>query len=182
MCCDEACRSGEHRWIGLSAYTALAPASGNKASTAAMVALQPEPMVHSVQRTRKFDASSGRANRCGPMDVLIVEHDALLAAVLTDALADDGLEAAVVPDDEEALEACQPDMPQVVVTGINRRRDDLRGLQFGRAIRNRCPLLGVIYMAALWPLQLTLNARERFLSKPLAMKTLIQTVRELLPT
>ena len=116
------------------------------------------------------------------MDVIIVEHDALLAAVLTDALADDGLEAAVVPDDEEALEACRPDMPQVVVTGINRHRDDLRGLQFGRAIRNRCPLLGVIYMAALWPVQLTLDARERFLSKPLAMKTLIQTVRELLPT
>lgn len=116
------------------------------------------------------------------MDVLIVEHDALLAAVLTDALADDGLEAAVVPDDEEALAACQPDMRQVVVTGINRRRDDLRGLQFGRAIRSRCPLLGVIYMAALWPAQLALNTRERFLSKPMAMKTLVQTVRELLPT
>ena len=116
------------------------------------------------------------------MDVLIVEQNELLATVLADALADEGIAAAVVPDDEEALAACQPDMPQVVVTGINRRRDDMRGLQFGRAIRNRCPLLGVIYMAALWPVRLTLNARERFLSKPLAMKKLIQTVRELLPT
>ena len=117
---------------------------------------------------------------CKPMNVLVVERDALLATVLTDALADDGIEAVVVSDDEEALEACQPDMPQVVVTGINRGGDDLRGLKFGRAIRNRCPLLGVIYMAALWPVQVTLNARERFLSKPMAMKKLIQTVRELL--
>ena len=110
---------------------------------------------------------------CKPMNVLVVERDALLATVLTDALADDGIEAVVVSDDEEALEACQPDMPQVVVTGINRGGDDLRGLKFGRAIRNRCPLLGVIYMAALWPVQVTLNARERFLSKPMAMKKLI---------
>jgi DNA-binding NtrC family response regulator len=116
------------------------------------------------------------------MDVLIVEHDPLLAEVFADALAADGIEVAVVPDDEEALVACLPHMAQVMVTGINRRRDDLRGLQFGRAIRNRCPLLGVIYMAPLWPVQLTLNTRERFLSKPLAMRTLIQTVRELLPT
>ena len=62
------------------------------------------------------------------MDVLIVEQNELLATVLADALADEGIAAAVVPDDEEALAACQPDMPQVVVTGINRRRDDMRGL------------------------------------------------------
>ena len=115
------------------------------------------------------------------MDVLIVEQNELLAAVLADALADEGIAAAVVPDDEEALAACQPDMPQVVVTGINRRRDDMRGLQFGRAIRNRCPLLAVIYMAALFPTQAALNKHERFLAKPMAMETLVQTVRELLP-
>jgi CheY-like chemotaxis protein len=97
------------------------------------------------------------------MDVLIVEQNELLAAVLADALADEGIAAAVVPDDEEALAACQPDMPQVVVTGINRRRDDMRGLQFGRAIRNRCPLLAVIYMAALFPTQAALNKHERSL-------------------
>ena len=51
------------------------------------------------------------------MDVLIVEQNELLAAVLADALADEGFEAAVVPDDDEALSSCQPDMPQVVVTG-----------------------------------------------------------------
>lgn len=74
-----------------------------------------------------------------------------------------------------------PDVTQVVVTGLNRRRDDMKGLQFGRAIRNRCPLLAVIYMAALLPTQLALDTHERFLAKPMAMETLIQTVRELLP-
>jgi DNA-binding NtrC family response regulator len=116
------------------------------------------------------------------MDVLIVERNELLAGVLLDALAVEGIEAAIVPDDEEALATCQPDMAQVVVTGINRRRDDMRGLQFGRAIRNRCPLLAVIYMAALLPPQLALNVHERFLVKPMAMETLVQTVRDLLPT
>ena len=37
------------------------------------------------------------------MDVLIVEQNELLATVLADALADEGIDAAVVPDDEEAL-------------------------------------------------------------------------------
>jgi hypothetical protein len=36
------------------------------------------------------------------MDVLIVERDELLGTVLADALAEDGISAAVVPD-EEAL-------------------------------------------------------------------------------
>ena len=54
-----------------------------------------------------------------------VERNELLAEVFADALAADGIEAAVVTDDEEALAACQPDMPRVVVTGINRRRDDM---------------------------------------------------------
>ena len=57
----------------------------------------------------------------------------------------------------------------------------MKGLQFGRAIRNRCPLLAVIYMAALSPTQLALDTHERFLAKPMAMETLIQTVRELVP-
>jgi DNA-binding NtrC family response regulator len=134
------------------------------------------------KESAKRDASVGEAVRSILMDVLIVEQNELLAAVLADALADEGFEASVVPDDDEALSSSQPDMPQVVVTGVNRSRDDMRGLQFGRAIRTRCPLLAVIYMAALWPAQLALDTHERFLSKPMAMETLVQTVRELLPT
>jgi CheY-like chemotaxis protein len=134
----------------------------------------------SAERTENVDASIRQTTRW-MMNVLIVEQNELLAVVLADALADEGIEAAVMRDDAAALAACEPDMPQVVVTGINRRRDDMRGLRFGRAIRNRCPLLAVIYMAAIWPAQLTLCTHERFLAKPLAMGTLIQTVRELMP-
>jgi hypothetical protein len=65
------------------------------------------------------------------MDVLIVEKNDLLAEVLADAVADDGIEAAVVADDEEALRACQPDLPQVVVTGINRLSDERTAVRPG---------------------------------------------------
>jgi DNA-binding NtrC family response regulator len=115
------------------------------------------------------------------MDVLIVEQDDLLAGVILDALADEGIEATVVHDDAEALGACQPDMPPVVITGMNRRGEDMKGLQFGRAIRKRCPLLAIIYMAALLPTQAALDTHERFLAKPMGIRTLVQTVRELQP-
>jgi DNA-binding response OmpR family regulator len=37
------------------------------------------------------------------MDVLIVERDKLLAEVIADALADDGITVTVVPDEQRAL-------------------------------------------------------------------------------
>jgi DNA-binding response OmpR family regulator len=120
-----------------------------------------------------------RAVRSDAMDVLIVEQNDLLAEVLRDALADEGIEAAVVPDGSEALRACQPEMPQVMITGINRRGPDMKGLQFGRTIRKRCPLLAIIYMAALLPTKAALDTHERFLAKPMGIRTLVQTVREL---
>ena len=51
----------------------------------------------------KRDASVLPAVRPMLMDVLIVEQNELLATVLADALADEGIAAAVVPDDEETL-------------------------------------------------------------------------------
>jgi hypothetical protein len=53
----------------------------------------------------KRDASVLPAVRSMLMDVIIVERNELLATVLADALADEGIDAAVVPDDEEALAA-----------------------------------------------------------------------------
>jgi hypothetical protein len=55
------------------------------------------------------------------------------------------------------------------------------GLQFGRAIRRRYPLLAVIYMAALLPTQVALDTHERFLAKPMGIQTLVKAVHELLP-
>jgi hypothetical protein len=57
-------------------------------------------------------------------------------------------------------------------------------MQFGRTIRARRPALSVVYLAALWPLALcrrALDAKERFLSKPVHVAKLVSTVRELLP-
>ena len=56
------------------------------------------------------------------MTVLIVERDELIADVLATALEEEGIEAAILDDDKIALEACEPEAPQVVITGINRIR------------------------------------------------------------
>ena len=119
------------------------------------------------------------------MDVLIVERDELIAAVLSDALSADGISVAVVPSEEEAMRTCRDGSPRVVITGINRRCEDMKGLYFARAMRVRCPWLAVVFMAALWPVKLhrcSLGIRERFLTKPVAMLKLVRTVRELLAT
>ena len=114
------------------------------------------------------------------MDVLIVERDQMVAEVLADALADVGITA----DEDQAIAGCHDSETRVVITGINRRGEDIKGMEFGRAMRARCPFLTVIYLAALWPVTLSrraLNARERFLSKPVPLAKLVSTVRELLP-
>jgi hypothetical protein len=57
----------------------------------------------------------------------------------------------------------------VVITGINRYGEDLQGLEAARSLRSRWPCLGVVYMAALWPVRLrrqALGIRERFVTKP----------------
>jgi DNA-binding response OmpR family regulator len=118
------------------------------------------------------------------MDVLIVERDPMIAEVFADALADVGISAEITADEEKAIAECRDSEARVVITGINRRGEDTKGMQFGRAIRARCPSLSVVYLAALWPLALSrraLDAQERFLSKPVQMAKLVITVRELLP-
>ena len=108
------------------------------------------------------------------MNVLIVERDELVAEVLATALEEEGIEVAIVDDDKKALETCEPEAPQ----------EDMAGLVLVHAMRRRCPLLRVIYMAAIWPAQLhrcALGVRDRFVSKPVPLSKLVRTVRELLP-
>jgi DNA-binding response OmpR family regulator len=117
------------------------------------------------------------------MDVLIVERDELIASVLADALSEDGIDTATVSDEDEALIACRAQTPRVIITGINRRDEDMKGLGLGRSLQKRWPWLSVVYLAALWPFRLqrgALGIRERFLTKPVAMRSLVGTVRELL--
>ena len=115
------------------------------------------------------------------MDVLILERDPLVAEVLADALADEGLTTAVTPTEQEA--AVIDDPPRVVITSINRTGEDLKGLEVSRALCARWRCNGAIYMAALWPLRLrekVLSGQERFLPKPVQMTQFLRAVRELL--
>jgi DNA-binding response OmpR family regulator len=117
------------------------------------------------------------------MDVLIVERDELLGAVLADALAEDGISAAAVPD-EKAL-ALPPDQaPLVVITGMNRgHNEDLAGMKLARCLRKKWPTLCIVYLASLWPGRLgrdVLTAGDRFLEKPLAPTQMVRTVRQLM--
>jgi DNA-binding response OmpR family regulator len=117
------------------------------------------------------------------MDVLIVERDELIASVLADALLEDGIDTATVADEDEALNACRAQTPRVIITGINRRDEDMKGLGLGRSLQRRWPFLSVIYLAALWPFGLqrsALGIQERFLTKPVALRSFVGTVRELL--
>jgi CheY-like chemotaxis protein len=134
-----------------------------------------------VRRNRISDASLVLLISYVAMDVLIVERDELMGSMLADTLGEDGISAAVTSDDKALT---LPDVPQVVVTGINRgHTEDLKGLQVVSAMRRKWPQLCVVYLAALWPARLRhemLSARERFLTKPVGAAQLTRTVRELL--
>lgn len=114
------------------------------------------------------------------MDVLVIEQDEMIGAMLAEALAEDGLSVAVLPD-HQALDLAAE--PKVVITGMNRRSEDLRGLGLARKLRARWPGIGVIYLAALWPARLrerSLDLRERFLTKPVRLTRMLDTVRDLM--
>jgi DNA-binding response OmpR family regulator len=117
------------------------------------------------------------------MDVLIVERGELVAALLADALNEEGIMAAVASDDE-VLQLRPDDTPRVVITGINRgHSEDMIGLEVVAGMRRKWSQLGALYLAALWPLRLRhemLAYRDRFLTKPVCLTQLIRTLRELL--
>ena len=85
---------------------------------------------------------------------------------------------------EQALALPPDNAPLVVITGMNRgHSEDLTGLKFADAMRRKWPALGVVYLAALWPVRLhrcALAARDRFLAKPVSVTDMVRTVRELM--
>jgi DNA-binding response OmpR family regulator len=117
------------------------------------------------------------------MDVLIVERDELIGSMLTDALDGEGISATVLPD-ERALMLLPDEAPRLVITGMNRtHNEDLTGFRLAAALRLKWPQLCTVYLAALWPACLpreALTARERFLTKPVGLTTMIHAVRDLL--
>ena len=118
------------------------------------------------------------------MDVLIIERDQLVRSIIADTLADEGIQAATVASDEEALTLPLDHVPAVVITNINRgHNEDLTGLAVVAAMRRKWPALCAVYLAALWPVHLRrgmLAAGERFLTKPACLAQMTRTVRELL--
>ena len=113
--------------------------------------------------------------------MLIIERDDLIAGVLADAIADEGLTTAVTYTEQEA--AAVKDPPRVVVTCINREGEDLRGIAAARELCVRWGCAGILYLAALWPKRLMNNAlteRERFLPKPVSISRLTDVIQELL--
>jgi DNA-binding response OmpR family regulator len=128
--------------------------------------------------------SNPEATLLKPMNVLLIERDELIAELLATALAEEGIEAAILDDDRQALQLCEPNVPQVVITSINRLGEDMAGWRLVQTMRRRCPLVGAIYMAAVWPSRLcrcALGLRERFLPKTFPLRQLMGKVRELLP-
>jgi DNA-binding response OmpR family regulator len=117
------------------------------------------------------------------MDVLIVERDELLGTVLVDVLAEDGIAAAVMPD-EEALLLPSDQAPIVVITGMNRdHNEDLAGLQVATCMRKKWPTLCIVFLASLWPARLARNvltAGDRFLVKPFSPTQMVRTVRQMM--
>ena len=68
------------------------------------------------------------------MDVLIVERDELVAEILVDALTDDGLTASVVRTEQDAAGLPEDDLPSVVITGMNRSAEDMKGMETARRL------------------------------------------------
>jgi hypothetical protein len=102
--------------------------------------------------------------------------------VLADALADVGISADITANEEQAIAGCHDSATRVVIIGINPRGEDIKGMNFGRAMRAQCPFLSVVYLAALWPVALShraLGAHERFLSKPVHVAKLVSCWRRL---
>jgi DNA-binding response OmpR family regulator len=105
--------------------------------------------------------------------------------MLTDALAEDGITAAVMPDDEALVLPSEP-APIVVITGMNRdHNEDLAGLKVATCMRKKWkwPTLCIVFLASLWPFRLARNvltAGDRFLAKPFAPTQMVRTVRQLM--
>jgi DNA-binding response OmpR family regulator len=117
------------------------------------------------------------------MDVLIVERDEQMGSILADTLDGEGF-SFTVASDEEALNLPSGDAPRVVITGLNRGHyEDQKGLDMVSVMRRKWPQLCALYLAALWPAHLRqgkLAAGERFLTKPVHLTQMTDTVHEML--
>jgi DNA-binding NtrC family response regulator len=80
------------------------------------------------------------------MDILVVDDEAKIGTLLSDALADAGYRAAAVTHPREALARIEAATPDLVVTDL--RMDGMDGMALLKEIRRRFPSVDVVVMTA----------------------------------
>jgi CheY-like chemotaxis protein len=119
-----------------------------------------------------------------PMDVLLIEDDAVVRALLAELLDEAGLHV-VERSDGENLFAPDPGFaapPRVVVTDMDLGAGCHGGLEVAEQARRRWPEVGVVFITGR-PSNLNghaLGRRDRFLPKPFPAASLILAVAGLL--
>ncbi len=115
------------------------------------------------------------------MKVMLVEDDELVRATLVDCLEDAGLQVAEFADPEKALSPpATVDPPDVVITDVDLGAK-LNGFDVAAAAHDRWPSIHVLLISGL-PADHTgqrLDARDRYLQKPLSGRRLLRTIDEL---
>nr|WP_282961459.1 response regulator [Pseudomonas sp. 14A] len=114
-------------------------------------------------------------------NVLLVEDDMFLRAVMVEAVAILGYQVTECPSADQALIALQGAMPFCLVVSDVRMPGRLDGLDLARAIWSQWPELPVILMSGdtVLPLE-SLPSKARFLPKPVDLDALHNAITELL--
>ncbi|SDB64256.1 response regulator [Belnapia rosea] len=113
------------------------------------------------------------------MRVLLIEDDALLRMVLSDRLAEEGIDVQGLANAEDALILLGAgQVPDVLVTDI-KLGGGLSGFDLAEVARARHPEVGVILIsgASMSEVQHTLRRREHFLQKPFEAEALAAAIR-----
>ena len=114
------------------------------------------------------------------MRVLLIDDDALVRELLTDTLADEGIEVDGLANAEDALVLLGAgQVPDVLVADID-LGPGLSGLHLAAIARERHPAAEVVLISGSVPdpgQQHALGRRERFLRKPFAPAALAEAIR-----
>jgi CheY-like chemotaxis protein len=117
---------------------------------------------------------------CGAK-VLVVEDEALVGEMISEALCDSGFEVCVAADASEALEhLAEGFTPDVLFTDIN-LPGDMDGSLLAFAARKLCPDLPVVYASGAWDALNNIRTvpGSLFVSKPYSPRTICSLMTRL---
>jgi CheY-like chemotaxis protein len=117
------------------------------------------------------------------MDVLVVESDGPLRAVVATWLRRRGLEVGEAASGETALDmAATSTSPPVVVTDAWFGAGHMTGFAFGEAVRRRWPGIGIVYLTGhAHPPRDAPGPHERCLPAPFPLSVLLHAIRDVAP-